>query len=145
MFPLQWWNGDVRELSDAPAERGNTRCITHLHFASATCVVWPRGLRRRYFACYLLELRVRIPPRPWVSVYCECFRLSGIGLCGGPITRPEESYRVQLVFVFVCVMINPRECAARSIPKAAEALKTKTSVTDTTCYNFDWQMSHDVC
>jgi len=24
---------------------------------------------------------------------CECFVLSGRGLCDGPITRPEESFR----------------------------------------------------
>jgi len=29
-----------------------------------------------------------------MSVCCECCVLSGIGLCAGLITRPEESYRV---------------------------------------------------
>jgi len=29
-------------------------------------------------------------------VSCECCVLSGIGLCDGPITHPEESYRVYL-------------------------------------------------
>jgi hypothetical protein len=29
-----------------------------------------------------------------MSVSCECCVLSGRGLCVGPITLPEESYRV---------------------------------------------------
>jgi hypothetical protein len=29
-----------------------------------------------------------------MNVYCECRVLSNRGLCDGPITRPEESYRV---------------------------------------------------
>jgi hypothetical protein len=47
-----------------------------------------------FAAARLLGLRVRIPPRAWMSVSCECCVLSGRGLCDGPITRPEESYRV---------------------------------------------------
>jgi len=33
-----------------------------------------------------------------MSVSCECCVLSGRGLCGGLITRPEESYRLWCVF-----------------------------------------------
>jgi hypothetical protein len=58
---------------------------------------WPCGLRRGFTAARLLGLRVRIPPRAWMSVRCECCVLSGIGLCFGLITRPEESYRVWCV------------------------------------------------
>jgi hypothetical protein len=35
-----------------------------------------------------------LSPAAWMSVSCECCVLSGRGLCDGPITRPEESYRV---------------------------------------------------
>jgi len=35
-----------------------------------------------------------------MSVLCNCFVLSGRGLCDGLITRPEESYR--LWYVAVC-------------------------------------------
>ena len=42
---------------------------------------WPRGLRRRSTAARLLGLWVRIPPGAWMSVCCECFVLSGRGLC----------------------------------------------------------------
>jgi len=34
-----------------------------------------------------------------VFVCCECFVLSGRGLCDGLITRPEESYRRWCVIV----------------------------------------------
>jgi len=33
-------------------------------------------------------------------VCCECFVLSGRGLCDGLITRPEESYRLWRVVVY---------------------------------------------
>ena len=60
---------------------------------------WPRGLRRRFSAAHLLRLWVRIPPRAWMFVCCECCVLSGRGLCDGLITRPEESYRLWRVVV----------------------------------------------
>jgi hypothetical protein len=34
-----------------------------------------------------------------MSVSCECCVLSDRGLCGGPITRPEKSYRLWCVIV----------------------------------------------
>jgi hypothetical protein len=60
----------------------------------------PRGLRRGSAAVRLLGLQVRIPPGAWMSVCCV---LSGRGLCDGPITSPEESYRV-------CVCVYVIEC-----------------------------------
>ena len=60
---------------------------------------WPCGLRRRSSAARLLRLWVRIPPRAWMFVCCECCVLSGRGLCDGLITRPEESYRMWRVVV----------------------------------------------
>ena len=60
---------------------------------------WPRGLRRRSAAVRLLRSWVRIPPEAWIFVCCECRVLSGRGLCGGLITRPEESYRLWCVVV----------------------------------------------
>ena len=35
----------------------------------------------------------------WIFVCCECFVLSGTGLCDELITRPEESYRLRCVVV----------------------------------------------
>jgi len=45
----------------------------------------------------LLELRVRLPLLTQMYVRCECCVLSGRGLCDGPITYPEESYRFYLL------------------------------------------------
>jgi len=65
------------------------------------CNHWPvpvaaRSKRRSAAAC-VLGLRVRIPPGAWLSVPCEWCVLSGRGLCDGPVTRLEESYRVWCV------------------------------------------------
>ena len=60
---------------------------------------WPRGLRRRSTAARLLRSWVRIPPRAWMSLCCECCVLSGRGLCDELITRPEEPYRLWRVVV----------------------------------------------
>ena len=38
-------------------------------------------------------------PTEGMDVFCECYVLSGRGLCDGLITRPEESYRLWRVFV----------------------------------------------
>jgi hypothetical protein len=54
----------------------------------------------------LAGIGVRIPPPAWAFVSCECCVLSGRGLCVGPITLPEESYRErerERVCVCVCV------------------------------------------
>jgi hypothetical protein len=60
---------------------------------------WPRGLRRRSAAAGQLRLWVRIPPVAWMPVCCDCWVLSGRGLCDELITRPEESYRLWCVVV----------------------------------------------
>jgi hypothetical protein len=60
---------------------------------------WPHGLRRRSAAARLLRLYFRIPPGAWVFVCCECYMLSGRGLCDELITSPEESYRLWCVIV----------------------------------------------
>jgi len=46
---------------------------------------------------YDLPLAVIVGSNPtgaWMSVSCECFVLSGRGLCDGLISRPGEPYRV---------------------------------------------------
>jgi hypothetical protein len=58
---------------------------------------WPRGLRRRCAAERLLGSWVRIPPGHG-CLSCTVLVLSGRGLCYGPISRPEESYRLWCVF-----------------------------------------------
>jgi hypothetical protein len=54
---------------------------------------WSRGLSRGSTVVRLLGLRVRILPRAWMFVSCECCVLSDRGICDGPIPRPEKSYR----------------------------------------------------
>ena len=61
---------------------------------------WPRGRRCGSTAARVLGLQVRISPAAWMSVCCECCVLSGIGLCVGLITPPEESCRVWCVWVW---------------------------------------------
>ena len=55
---------------------------------------WLRDQRRRSTAARLLRSWVRIPPKAWMFVCCECCVLSGRGLCDGLIMRSEESYRL---------------------------------------------------
>jgi hypothetical protein len=60
---------------------------------------WPRGLRSGSAATRMLELQVRIPSAAWQSLGCVCVSCvlshrSSVRL----ITRPEESYRVWLVW-----------------------------------------------
>jgi hypothetical protein len=58
---------------------------------------WPRGLRRRSAAAWLLGSRVRIPRRAYMfCLLCLCVVFSCVsrGLCDGLITHTEESYRV---------------------------------------------------
>jgi hypothetical protein len=49
-----------------------------MHFCSLR---WPRGLRDRTAAPRLLGLWVRIPPRAWMSLCCECSINCQVGLC----------------------------------------------------------------
>ena len=47
-----------------------------------------------------MGLRVRIPPKAWMSVSYECRVLKGRGPCDGPIIRREDSYGLWLVIVY---------------------------------------------
>ena len=86
----------LREYLNAKVEREN---IFKLTIGNESWSHWQRGLRRRSTAARLLRSWVRIPPREWMFVCCECCVLSGIGLCDELITRPEESYRLWCVVV----------------------------------------------
>jgi hypothetical protein len=59
----------------------------------------------------LLGLRVRIPPGAWMSACFECCVLSRRDLCVGLITRPEESYRVWCVWVWLWSLDNEKVMA----------------------------------
>jgi hypothetical protein len=49
-----------------------------------------------------------------MTVSCDCCVLSRRGLCYGPITRPEESYRVWCVSE--CDQVQPGPPTAGSVP-----------------------------
>jgi hypothetical protein len=69
---------------------------------------WPRGLTRESAAARVLGLRVRMQPKAWMSVCCECCLLSGRSVCEGPIPRPQKSYRVW------CARVCVAECDRRN-------------------------------
>jgi len=71
--------------------------INYFNYRDLCRSQWPRGLRRGFAAARQLRSWVRIPPRAWMFVCCECCVLSGRGLCDELITRPEESYRLWCV------------------------------------------------
>jgi hypothetical protein len=60
--------------------------------------IWYPGLTTPQ-AARLLRSWVRVPPRAWLFVCCECRVLSGRGLCDELITRPGKSYRLWCVVV----------------------------------------------
>jgi hypothetical protein len=63
-------------------------------------IFWQPGLRRKSAAARLLEFLVRIPAVICISACCGCFVLCGRGLCDGPVTRPEDSYRLWCVWLW---------------------------------------------
>jgi hypothetical protein len=83
-----------------------------------------RDLRRGCAAAHLLILGVPV----LLGVGClsgvNCCVLSGRGLCYGPITRPEESYRV-CVCVCVCVCVFLRMIRCDSNPLHLHYLRRK--------------------
>jgi hypothetical protein len=66
-------------------------------------------------------------------VCCECYVLSGRGLCDGLITRPEESYR--LWCVVVCDLETSR--MRRSLSTGAVAPKEKNLGFTVEIYSID--------
>jgi hypothetical protein len=61
----------------------------------------PEAARSKTWVCgrSLAGITGLNPTGTWMSASCECCDLSDSDLCDGPITRPEESYRV-------CVLRN---------------------------------------
>ena len=86
------------ETTHADGRKDRRAEMTKLIFAFSRSQ-WTRGLRRRSTAARLLRSWVRIPPRAWMFVCCECCVLSGRCLCDGMIIRSEESYRLWRVVV----------------------------------------------
>ena len=70
---------------------------------------WPNGLRHGFAVARLLGLWVRIPPRHGCLLWLFC--VVSRGLCAGPITRPEESYRVWCDWVWSWILDNEEASA----------------------------------
>ena len=88
--------------------------IISRYWTSCGLSQWPRGLRRGSAAACLPRLRVRIPLRAAISISFECCVLSGTGLWYGPITRPEESYRMWCVKLSVILTMR-KHWASRDV------------------------------
>ena len=88
---------------------------------------WPIGLRLGPLAALLLRLWVRIPPRTWKSVCCECCVLSGTGLFVELITRPGESYRVWCVWVWTWSLHNEEALAYKGLQRHEKKKRISSS------------------
>jgi hypothetical protein len=60
-----------------------------------------------------------------MSVFCIVFLLSGRGLCYGPITRPEESYRLWCVFEHDQMKIKPLYTDCEQVGRRGKDYETK--------------------
>jgi hypothetical protein len=106
-----FYNDEITAVSsEIHTKHTNTLCgqnIQFFVFYNFLCQSqWRRGRRRGSAAARLQGLRVRIPAGACMFVSCECCVLSGRGLCDGPITRPQESYR--LWCVIACDLVTSR-------------------------------------
>jgi hypothetical protein len=75
---------------------------------------WPHSLSHGSVAAHLLGLWEQILPGACMSVSCECYVLSGRGLCVRLITHPEGSHRVCVCVCFYIHFITlhaPLPCA----------------------------------
>jgi hypothetical protein len=84
----------------------------------------------------LLRLWVRIPLGAWMFVCCECCVLSGRGLCDGPITRPEKSYRLWRVVcdIETSCMSRPWPALGRSATRGGEEKEENQKIYEATCH-----------
>ena len=84
-LPTGWWSISRLSLSN----------FNHLYCNIYFCwSQWPRSVRRRSAATRQLRLWVRVLPKAWMFVSCECCVLLGRGLCDELITHPGDSYRL---------------------------------------------------
>jgi hypothetical protein len=98
-------------------------CHTFLKMLSSVIIVskicncrsqWPCGLRRGSTAARLLGLWVRIPPRAWISLSCECCVMSGRGLCDELVPRRGV---LPSVVCLMCVIVKSRTMKRPRPPK----------------------------
>jgi hypothetical protein len=89
-------------------------------------------------AARLLRLWVRIPPGAWMFACCECYVLSGRGLCDELITRLEESYRLW------CVVVCDLETSRTSKPWPASGRSTTKKTNQDIATKFGADLPHCV-
>jgi len=87
----------------------STKVIPCQHHSASTRIVFIYqrrcDMKCGSTAARLLGLWIRIPPGAWICVSCECCVLPSRGLCVGPITRSEESYRAWCIILAInCVV-----------------------------------------
>jgi hypothetical protein len=85
---------------------------------------WPRNLRRGSSAPRLVGLSVRISPRAWMSVFCECCVLSGRGL----LHRADHSSRGVLPSV-VCLNVIAKNERGGHNPSMGRSATVKKKIT----------------
>jgi hypothetical protein len=68
----------------------------YYHYSPVTVVVRSQAY---VCGCFPAEIVGSNPTRAWMFVCCECYVLSGRGLCDEQITRPDESYQMWCVVV----------------------------------------------
>ena len=98
--------GYIQQIKRRNRIKVNVNC-NNSNRAAALCKAWGSGPS---LDCYWrFEFRWR---HVCLSVSCNCCVLSGVGLCDGPITLPEEPYRVCFcLFVCVCACVCVCVCA----------------------------------
>ena len=89
----------IPKLEDAPFPS-----VINLCYWIAGRSRWPRGLWRSTAAARLLRLRVRMPPRAWMSVSLSVVCCAGRGLCEG--ADPSSTG----VLPSVCVSVSVIRC-----------------------------------
>ena len=103
-------SGDLHSITDRICgKQSDTETDFFQHHSASTHIVFIYqrccDLKRGSTAARLLGLRVRIPPRACIYVSCECCVLWSRGLCVGPITPSEESYRAWCITLAIdCVV-----------------------------------------
>jgi hypothetical protein len=110
----------------------------HLVFSNSchSSLSWARSIQfTSYHSIPILTLAlashcsisVRFPHK----IVCECCMLSDVGLCDGPITRPEESYRVSCILVWSRNLNNEKAYAHEGCPAIIKTLHHLSSVPTT--------------
>ena len=85
-------------LDQSSSEKVFFLCVCRLFYdVMSLSELIPVAARSKAWVCGRSLDGILGSPARDMDVCCECCVLSGRGLCDGPITRPEESYRLWCV------------------------------------------------